>query len=447
MAASRTVSVLFTDVVGSTELRSRIGDGAADDLRRQHFSALAGLVAGHGGEQVKTQGDGLMAVFDSAAAAVACAGEMQQVVERDNRRHGSELAIRVGVSIGETTVEDGDFFGTAVVEAARLCAAAAGGQILANDLLRVLIGSRSHQSMIPSGSMTLKGLPVPVEVCEVEWHHAVEPGFSYGSFGDIDRADDPVSFVHILDGQRTRPFFRGIRQKSYELLELRPGDRILDLGCGTGDDTREIAAIVAEAGSAVGVDSSTMMINEARARATRTSAANVEFHACDATKLDFDDDSFDGSRADRLLQHLIDPAAALREMVRVTRPGRRVVISDTDWGTRVTNHPDRELTRRIHDHWCDTFRTGWMGRQLPGLFARSGLEGIRTSADVSVTVDWDEYAQQACYGAARNALGAGAITEDEAARWVAQLDDTVASGGFLMSLVIFTTCGTTPFTR
>jgi ubiquinone/menaquinone biosynthesis C-methylase UbiE len=440
------VSVLFTDIVGSTELRSRIGDAAADELRRQHFAALAALVVGHAGEQVKTQGDGLMAVFDSATGAVACAGEMQQVVERDNRRHGRELAIRVGISVGETTAEDGDFFGTAVVEAARLCSAAAGGQILANDLLRLLIGSRSHQSMIPSGSMILKGLPQPVAVCEVEWHRAVEPGINFGNFSEIDRAEDPDSLVEVLDRQRARPFFRGIRQKSYELLEMQPGDRILDLGCGAGDDTVELGTLVGEPGSAVGVDSSVVMINEARDRAARAGATNVDFHVGDATALDFDDDTFDGSRADRLLQHLINPEQALREMMRVTRPGRRVVVSDTDWGSRLINHPDRELTRRINDHFCDTQRTGWMGRQLHGLFARVGLELMRTSADVSVMVDWDDYAQQISYRAAQRALGAGVITEDEAARWVAQLDETVAAGGFLSSLVVFTTCGAKPFT-
>src|SRR5207247_1647003 len=270
------VSVLFTDIVGSTELRSRIGDEAADELRRQHFAALAAVVAGHAGELVKTQGDGLMAVFDSVNAAVACAGAMQQVVERDNRRNGHDLAIRVGMSIGEATAEDGDFFGTAVIEAARLCSVAEGGQILANDLLRLLIGSRSQQSMIPCGSRILKGLPQPVEVCDVEWHHSVEPGFDLG-FSDIDRAEDPDLLVSVLDRQRARPFFRGIRRKSYELLELQPGDRILDLGCGAGDDTVELGTLLGEPGSAVGVDASVVMIDEARARSARIGVTNVEF--------------------------------------------------------------------------------------------------------------------------------------------------------------------------
>jgi hypothetical protein len=82
-----------------------------------------------------------------------------------------------------------------------------------------------------------------------------------------------------------------------------------------------------------------------------------------------------------------------------------------------------------------------MGRQLHGLFARVGLEHRTTSADVSAV---DHLARTPNFAA--RALGAGVITEDEAARWVAQLDATVAAGGFLTSIVIFTTCGTKPLT-
>jgi class 3 adenylate cyclase/ubiquinone/menaquinone biosynthesis C-methylase UbiE len=441
---ARTVSVLFTDLVGSTELLVRLGEDAADNVRRQHFGALADVVARHEGEKVKTQGDGLMAVFDSATAAVACAGEMQRVVERDNHRHGRQLAVRIGLSIGEATLDAGDYFGTPVVEAARLCATAEGGQILAKDVVRVLVGSRADQSFAPAELMSLKGLPEPLAVCEVRWHRALGPAEERGDFTNVDHAVAPDTLIQMLDFQRQRPFFGALRRQSYELLAIEPDDRILDLGCGTGDDTQEIAALVGEDGMAVGVDVSSTMITEAQRRAAQSGVRNVEFHVGDAQHLAFDDASFDGVRADRLLQHVPDPARSVGEAVRVARPGRRVVVTDTDWGAYVVAHPDRDLTRRIVDFWCDTRQSGWIGRQLPGIFAKAGLSQVEVRADAGLVTEWNDVWRDNWVQLASRAAEAEVIDADAAARWVAQLEETVASEGFVQTILVFTACGSVP---
>ena len=99
--ATATVSVLFTDLVGSTELMSRVGPERADDLRRQHFGALRSAIAGRGRE-VKNLGDGLMVVFESVTSALACAAAMQQAIDRRNRKAADEeLSVRIGISSGE----------------------------------------------------------------------------------------------------------------------------------------------------------------------------------------------------------------------------------------------------------------------------------------------------------------------------------------------------------
>jgi class 3 adenylate cyclase/tetratricopeptide (TPR) repeat protein len=164
------VAVVFTDLVGSTELMSQLGDRAFDDLRRQHFAALSKAVAAHGGEEVKNTGDGLMAVFPSAAEAVEAAVAMQQATARQSRSHS--VAIRVGIAVGDATFEGDDYFGTPVVEAARLVAAARPGQILATQIARALAGSRCTANFTDQGPLVLKGLPEPVAVCEVGWEAA-----------------------------------------------------------------------------------------------------------------------------------------------------------------------------------------------------------------------------------------------------------------------------------
>ena len=163
------VTVLFTDLVGSTALASSLSPDAADEVRRGHFSVLRHAIASSGGTEVKNLGDGLMVVFQTASHALECAVAMQQGVDHDNAGAGRPLGIRVGVSTGEATREADDYFGDPVIEAARLCAKAESGQILVTDLVRANAGRRSLHSFTSLGQFELKGLADPVETLEVTW--------------------------------------------------------------------------------------------------------------------------------------------------------------------------------------------------------------------------------------------------------------------------------------
>src|SRR6478752_1827462 len=111
--AAKTITVLFTDLVGSTELLSRVGGVRADALRREHFGILRKAVHAAGGREVKTLGDGLMVVFDGVASALDAAVAMQQATTA--RPEGTEpLSITIGVAVGDAELEDGDFFGLQV---------------------------------------------------------------------------------------------------------------------------------------------------------------------------------------------------------------------------------------------------------------------------------------------------------------------------------------------
>ncbi len=167
--STETVAILFTDIVGSTELSQRLSAEAADAVRRGHFSLLRQAVTESGGSEVKNLGDGLMVVFRSASAALGCAVAMQQGVEQDNRGSENPVGLRVGLSGGEVSREDDDYFGDPVVEAARLCARCESGQVLATDIVRLTAGRRSRHECRSLGELTLKGLPDPVETIEVVW--------------------------------------------------------------------------------------------------------------------------------------------------------------------------------------------------------------------------------------------------------------------------------------
>lgn len=173
MATTQTVTVLFTDLVGSTELSSRLGPQATDELRQAHFGLLRGAIQSAGGTEVKNLGDGLMVAFTSLSRALACGVGMQQAIERHNRRDdGALLSVRIGMSTGEATEEDGDYFGDPVIEASRLCAQAKGGQILATDMVKAMAGRHATQEFVSVGDLELKGLPDPVPSVEVVWEPA-----------------------------------------------------------------------------------------------------------------------------------------------------------------------------------------------------------------------------------------------------------------------------------
>jgi class 3 adenylate cyclase/tetratricopeptide (TPR) repeat protein len=161
--------VVFTDIVDSTGLWTRLGPHSADIVRREHFTTLRETAARHGGREVKNLGDGLMVAFTSPSAALAAVVAMQQAVERQNRDAPEPIGLRIGISVGEILDEDGDSFGDPVVEAARLCAAAEGGEILVAAAVRTMAGRRVALPFTDLGDLALKGLPDPTPTLRLHW--------------------------------------------------------------------------------------------------------------------------------------------------------------------------------------------------------------------------------------------------------------------------------------
>jgi class 3 adenylate cyclase len=218
VARTITVSVLFTDLVGSTELADRLDPDAAHALRREHFTLLRDAVTAHGGIEIKNLGDGLMVVFPSVRDALAGAVAIQQHIERRNRGRDHRLEVRIGLSTGDATMDEGDYFGPPVVEAARLCAAASGGSILTTDLVR-LHGNRTGHAFRLLGEHTFKGLHDPVLVMELEWSPAPAPKpiplprrLEHPPAGGVvgrefDKARLLAAFHAVADGQSRRLVF------------------------------------------------------------------------------------------------------------------------------------------------------------------------------------------------------------------------------------------------
>jgi class 3 adenylate cyclase/tetratricopeptide (TPR) repeat protein len=168
MIRTETATIVFTDLVRSTELLVRLGHDGYEAARRSHFDSLRLAASVHQGSEINSTGDGLVFSFRSAGEAMACMIRMQQATDLAARRSGGEPKIRIGASSGETTRDSNDICGIAVVEAARLCGAALPGQILVSDLVRGLTRGLGYE-LVRVGEFPLKGLPELVSGYAVEW--------------------------------------------------------------------------------------------------------------------------------------------------------------------------------------------------------------------------------------------------------------------------------------
>jgi len=262
------------------------------------------------------------------------------------------------------------------------------------------------------------------------------------NFGAVDQEPDAAFFIRFVDMMNALPGMAAEKLLIIEKLRLGPGSRVLEIGCGTGDDARSLAARVGPGGQVLGIDASEAMVGEARRRAER-SGLPVEFRVGDAAGLDVPDGSFDATRTERVLIHVPDPARALAEMRRVTRSGGRVVVSDLDFDTIVIDHPDPPLARRITGAMADGLAQGRIGRRLPGLFRQAGLLDVDVvplalsgfAYDVIVTVFG---------GGLAGPMAAGAVDREELDRFWVGLEEVEKAGGVFWALTTMIVSGTAP---
>ena len=163
------VTILFTDIEGSTSLTQRIGDAAAQEIVRAHNDIVREALRSHGGSETKHTGDGIMASFPLASGAIEAAIDIQRAVAAHNEKHSSTaFRVRVGLNAGEPVIEDEDMFGTAVQLARRVCDAAQPSTILVTDVVRQLAAGKRFL-FAETDETTLRGFEDPVRLYEVKW--------------------------------------------------------------------------------------------------------------------------------------------------------------------------------------------------------------------------------------------------------------------------------------
>jgi SAM-dependent methyltransferase len=242
-----------------------------------------------------------------------------------------------------------------------------------------------------------------------------------------------------LDRTAAAPGIRLVRQVADEMLGLRPGQHVLDAGCGLGEVARQIAAIVAPTGDVVGLDASQGMIDEAR---SRHDGSRVRYQVGDMTDLPFTEFTFDRVRSERVLQHLEDPDQAVRELVRVTRRGGRLCLVDTDWESLVVDGMSDDVLAPVRQAMLDGHGdVTRMGRTLRRRLVRAGVSDV-TARPVTMAFDHPLKAADVVVLFNRDLPpGAGPVPEHLREPFQAAADEAGARREFLAALTIWVAVG------
>ena len=279
--------------------------------------------------------------------------------------------------------------------------------------------------------------------------HGDHPDLATG-FSEVDAQPDAAYLVAAMDATALWPAVQQLRAWEREHLALRPGDRLLDVGCGLGDAAMALAGDVQPGGAVVGVDASEAMLAVARERAAAGGLA-VDFHVADAMAIDQPDASFDACRSERMLQWVPDVELAIAEMVRVLRPGGRLSLIDTDWRTIAADVPDVDAWEVVRAALLAS-RGGAAaaGGRLLNLCRERGLEGIASTAASHLWTAWDPDHEPGPSGlfplrsAVPQLVEMGLLDASVAARFVADVVDAARRDRTCISVTMIAVTGRRP---
>jgi SAM-dependent methyltransferase len=245
----------------------------------------------------------------------------------------------------------------------------------------------------------------------------------------------PELHTTLLDLIAANSAVRNLKAWALERLEPRPGERALDIGCGTGEDVHVLATMVGPHGEARGVEPNAGLRLAAHHRASAV-GAEVLVDDGDAYELPYDDASFDVVRCERVFQHLHKPERAAAEIARVLRPGGRVTVIDTDWGSTVLYPGDPQVVRRMLTSFTDALPNGRCGRRLRALLTEAGLQvdDLHATTWVERPENWVRTPLLFMPSAAANAA---IFTPDEARQLQDQVTSAAEAGTLHFSMTMF----------
>jgi ubiquinone/menaquinone biosynthesis C-methylase UbiE len=269
----------------------------------------------------------------------------------------------------------------------------------------------------------------------------METNSKYTGFSEVDNSENPQSLVNCLNEQYAKgSVHRYNKQRTLQLVDLQAGQTILDAGCGIGLDAIQMAVLFGKTGHVFGVDHSHEMIATAKSNAAHLNLP-LTFRYGNIYQLEFQDNIFDRCRVDHTFQHLSDPQAALKELIRVTKPGGKIIITDPDHDSLIIDTPYAEVNLRFIRFRSDHMQQGGIAHQLYGLCKEHGLIDVHAEPLTHVYTDYEEKKITSPYlDEIWVAQEHGVVTRDEAEKWIAYLQKSIEEDRFMcMQTYIITT--------
>ena len=238
---------------------------------------------------------------------------------------------------------------------------------------------------------------------------------------------------------------RRLKDRIRTLLDVAPGHRVLDVGCGTGTDAASLIRTVGPNGRVYGIDYDLSMIRHAR-RLIGERHPVPSLLVADAAALPYRSGAFDGCSSERVLQHVEQPAAVVAEMVRVTRPGGRIVIADTDWASLSIDALEASVERRLVEFVAGSLRSGYAGRQLRRLMRDAGVTDVHIEPWPLIWTDYGQFCATSLslLDMDRRAVAAGVLSRAELLRLHRTWLDADRRGAFFASGTIVLAYGRCP---
>jgi SAM-dependent methyltransferase len=264
-------------------------------------------------------------------------------------------------------------------------------------------------------------------------------------FSDVDgseRAPELIAYLAHIAGR-----VAAIRAEDFDRLRIAPGEAILDVGCGAGEVCVQLAQRVGSSGHVCGVDLSAAMVDAARAAAAKA-GARIDLRVAGIYDLPFPDASFDVVRAERVFQHIDDPRRGLAEMIRVTRPGGRIMVIDPDhsqWSLALET-PAHE---RVHEALRAQFLQSHIvnprsGIKLRGLFRDAGLRNVEVVLR-ALELSWEDYVPASFLRQRLDAaVTAGLISATDTTDFFAAQEAQAQRGAFMATVLGYSALGVKP---
>lgn len=294
-----------------------------------------------------------------------------------------------------------------------------------SDGNRAVLGSASEIHDQAAGAMTLTEIAPDAGFTRVDENSAEIVGMMAG----------------VLERLAALSAIQHVRRAARAAIGIRDGARVLDAGCGLGEEARELAGLAGPRGEVTGIDLSGALVAAAR---QRDNGSGVRYAIGDIRSLDFPDASFDAVRSERVIQHVTDPDAAVAELLRVTVPGGRVCLIDTDWESLLVDGVPAEYFAEIKRLLLDKGVTlAPAGRRLRGLLVRAGATAV-TAEPFALPITDQAMAAVISPIFSRRALEMLNAPEDLTNSWFSALDEAIARDEFLAVLTMWVVTGTKP---